>query len=74
MSLHSKETIYRKLEMRGKIVPGEYEMLIADYHERLLALEEKLNECKQCKADGVEEPAPARRSNSKVSKKKVSPS
>ena len=74
MSLHSKETIYRKLDMRAKIVPGEYEILIADYHERLLALEEKLNECKQCESNGMEKPAPDRRGAGKVSKKKVPPS
>ena len=63
--MHNLDTIYRKLRMVAKILPGEYELLLRDYDKRLTALEEKLNETR------VEEPTPARRRSSKVSKTEV---
>ena len=69
MQRHSLETIYRKMNINGRIIPAEWEIVIKDLVKRVVKLEEA--------AHGqhiVEKPSTPRQGTRKVPKKKVSSS
>lgn len=67
MSLHSSETIYRKLRMNANVLPPEILILIKDLDTRITSLEERLNS----EQFTTEKPKPNRRKSSKVSQGEI---
>ena len=65
--MHNLETIYRKLRLNSRVLDSEVLMLVKDFDQRLIKLEETANA-------RLEKPTTTGHGSSKVSKKKVSSS